>query len=288
MNKVFVTGSYGDIGTHLVNGLISKGYTVLESVNSKVRIEEDEYFEAIKNPESIDVLYHLAGKKYVPLSWEKPDEFIKSNIYGTSKVLEFCRKYNIKIIFISSYAYGIPQYLPIDENHAVLSVNPYALSKKMAEELCVFYGKNYDLAYNIIRPFNVYGSLKNKSLLIPEIISQILDGGPIKIKDLAPKRDYLHIDDMVEFLIISQENIMNEIYNLGSGLSYSVKDIIDMCQSVYNTNYEIISSETIRKNEIPETISSIKKIENVFNWNPKISLKEGLFKMKNEIENSLK
>ncbi len=283
MQTIFITGHRGDIGSLLKQKLEQKGHQVVVQNNHLLRLEDGNYFEDVPNPENIDVLFHLAAKTFVPLSWEKPDEFIKSNVLGTSKVLEFCRVNNIKLIYISSYAYGIPQYLPIDENHSVLSVNPYALSKNMAEELCVFYGKNYNLKYNIIRPFNIFGSLKNKSLLIPEIIEQIKHKDAIKVKDLTPKRDYLFIDDAIEFFIISMNKFTNDIYNLGSGQSYSVKQIVDTCQQVWGTQLPVYSSNTVRKNEIPETIANINKAKNVFEWKPKYNLLTGLELLKQRL-----
>jgi len=285
MKNIFITGSNGDIGSRLKTKLISEGCNVIESTNKSLRIEHANYFDAIESPESIDVLYHLAAISFVPLSWENPSDFIKVNVLGTCNVLEFCKTHNIKLVYISSYAYGIPQYLPIDENHPVLSVNPYALSKNMGEQLCEFYGKNFKLFYNIIRPFNVYGSLKNKSMLIPEIIDQIINGEFIKVKDLLPKRDYVFIDDVIDFLVLSKNKFTNDVYNLGSGQSYSVKEIIDTCKKVWGSNLEIVSAQITRKNEIPETISNIGKVKNIFNWNPKFKLEDGLLKMKTEFEN---
>jgi nucleoside-diphosphate-sugar epimerase len=285
MESIFITGSRGDIGSRLKAGFISLGHKVRGSENETLRIENKDYFDAIDNPESIDVLYHLAAISFVPLSWDNPSDFIKINVLGTSNVLDFCNTYNIKLVYISSYAYGIPQYLPIDENHPVLSVNPYALSKNMGEQLCEFYGKNFQLSYNIIRPFNVFGSLKNKSMLIPEIIDQIIEGENVKVKDLVPKRDYIFIDDVIDFLMISKSKFTNDVYNLGSGLSYSVKEIIDTCQKVWGTDIEVVSAQVTRKNEIPETISNMAKVKNVFNWSPKFNLEEGLIVMKDKIEN---
>ena len=286
MKSIFITGSRGDIGGRLKNDLVNRGYNIRESEDESLRVENKNYFDAIKNPETIDVLYHLAAISFVPLSWENPSDFIKINVLGTSNVLEFCRINNIQLIYISSYAYGIPQYLPIDENHPVLSVNPYALSKNMGEQLCEFYGKNFKLSYNIIRPFNVFGSLKNKSMLIPEIIDQIIEGDNVKVKDLVPKRDYIFIDDVIDFLVMSKEKLTNDVYNLGSGNSYSVKVIIDTCQKVWGSDIQVISAEITRKNEIPETISNMDKVKNIFGWSPKFTLEEGLIIMKKQLENS--
>lgn len=286
MTKVFITGVKGSIGQALQKALISAGNQVVFQENKVLRIEDPTYFEEIDQPESIDVLYHLAALSFVPKSWEKPADFIRVNVLGTTQVLEFCRKYNIKIIYISSYAYGIPTYLPIDENHPVSAANPYALSKIMAENLCRFYGENYKLNYTIVRPFNVYGAIENKSLLIPELIEQIRFGTEIKVQDLSPRRDYVFMDDLIRFLMLAKAKGSNEIYNVGSGKSFSVAELVALCQKVWGTNLPVRSNDIVRQNEIPETICNAAKANRDLGWSPQFSLEDGLNAMKERINKS--
>lgn len=284
MIKIFISGSTGSIGGDLKQAIQQKGFEVVESVDPKLRIEDPQYFEAIEDPDSINVLYHLAARTFVPASWESPSDFIKVNVLGMSNVLDFCVAHNINLVHMSSYIYGYAQYLPIDEKHPVSVPNPYALSKIMAEELCEFYGQNLGLRYNIIRPFNVFGSMKNKNLLIPEIIEQVKLGKAIHVKDLDPRRDYIYQEDMVDFLVQAMSSFENDIYNLGSGESYSVKEIIDIIQDVWGTTLPVESAEIARKNEISETICDISKIKAKFNWEPRYSFKQGVERMKEIIE----
>lgn len=283
MSKVLITGASGSIGNALATALKNDGSVTVERSNSQARIQQDDYFEGISNPSEIDTLYHLAAISFVPKSWEKPADFIEVNVLGTTKALEFCRKHNINFVYISSYAYGIPTYLPIDEKHPVSAVNPYGLSKIMAEELCEFYGTNFNVNYTIIRPFNIYGSLQNKALLIPEIIEQIIEGKEIKVKDLTPRRDYLFQDDLIDFLVKIKSKSSNEVYNLGSGKSYSVEEIIATCQAVFETALPVHSAKIERPNEIPETRCDWKKANAHYGWQPKISLAAGIRRMKNQL-----
>jgi len=283
VSKVVITGQSGSIGTQLASTFLEKGIEVV-SIPLGNRVQNKNYFDSIPNPESIDTLYHLAANSFVPKSWENPAEFIETNVLGTTQALEFCRENKIEFIYVSSYAYGIPQYLPIDEKHPVSTVNPYGLSKIMAEQLCSFYGENYDVKYTIVRPFNIYGSLKNKALLIPEIIEQIITGIKISVKDLTPKRDYLYLQDFVDFLIKIKGNSTNEIYNAGSGKSYSVSDIIAICQRVWETEIPVESEKVVRKNEIPETICDITKAKEKFQWKPTYSFEDGIRAMKKSIQ----
>jgi GDP-4-dehydro-6-deoxy-D-mannose reductase len=285
MPKVFITGANGGIGQRLKFALETNGNQVITPSNSEVRIEDPAYFDGIESPEQIEVLYHLAALSFVPKSWENPADFIRVNVLGTTQVLEFCRKYHIKMVYVSSYAYGIPDYLPIDENHPVSAANPYALSKIMGEDLCRFYGQNYGVNYTIVRPFNVYGSIDNKALLIPEIIEQIRFGSEIKVQDLTPKRDYVFIDDFIAFLILVKGKINNQIYNVGSGVSLSVAEIIETCQQVWNTHLPIISEKVARKNEIPETLCDTGKVKADFGWEPQYNFKQGIQAVKSRLEN---
>ncbi|MDA7803412.1 NAD(P)-dependent oxidoreductase [Crocinitomix sp.] len=280
MSKILITGSNGSIGSVLVDRLSAEGHELVLANNPVLRIEHKTYFEQFENPKEIDFLYHLAANSFVPKSWESPADFIEVNVLGTTHVLEFCRKNEIKLIFISSYAYGIPQYLPIDEEHPLSAANPYALSKIMGEDLCRFYGKNFGLNYLIVRPFNIYGSMQNKSLLIPEIIEQINEGEGINVKDLKPKRDYVFIDDLVDFLALVMGDINNKAYNIGSGQSHSVKELIDLIQEIWGSNLPVYSEASERQNEIPETIAEISQAKADFGWSPKFSLADGLSAIK--------
>ncbi|MFT5820824.1 MAG: nucleoside-diphosphate-sugar epimerase [Crocinitomix sp.] len=280
MLNIHITGESGSIGSALATALTQHGATLIPSKNSALRIQDDAYFQQFDNPEEIDLIYHLAAASFVPDSWDNPTHFIDVNVMGTTKVLEFCRANNIRLVYVSSYAYGAPQYLPIDENHPVAAANPYGLSKLMGENLCTFYGKHYDLSYTIVRPFNVYGTLKNTKLLIPEIITQIEKGEGIKVKDLSPKRDYVFIDDLIQLLILSGEKTTNEVYNAGGGESFSVGEIIEICQSVWGTSLTVESAEVERKNEIPETLCNNSKAITDLGWNPQFSFKEGIAAIK--------
>jgi nucleoside-diphosphate-sugar epimerase len=280
MSKVFVSGASGGMGSHLVKFLKSKGHEIILPKNPMARIEDPDYFELDSNPTEISVFYHLAGKCAVQKSWDSPVDFIQTNVLGTAKALEFCRKNQIKLVYLSSYMYGIPEKLPIDEMAKISILNPYALSKYQGEELCEFYGKHYGLSYSIVRLFNLYGAEGNQHTLISEIVHQIITGKAIHVKDLSPKRDYIYINDVLNFLELVANDTANEIYNIGSGTSYSVKEVIDICQKVWQSNLEVICEEVNRKNEIPETVCDYSKAKRNLGWSPQFSFEEGIRHMK--------
>ncbi|MCH2232351.1 MAG: NAD(P)-dependent oxidoreductase [Crocinitomicaceae bacterium] len=275
MSNIIVTGISGAIGSRLAIALRLEGNNVIEP-NPKFRLNQKEYFDSVENPDEIDVLYHCAAKLSVLESWENPGLYTEVNVLGTQSVVDFCIEYEIKLIFISSYVFGKPEYLPIDEKHPKSAPNPYALSKILAEEIVKFSGENLGLSYNIVRPFNIYGSLANDYLLIPEIIHKINNEEKVELKDLSPRRDYIHIKDVIEFLVMAKSNFQNSDFNLGFGKSYSVKEVAQACIKRWDSNLVLSSSSNVRKNEIPETVCDIRKIKEVFSWVPSIDLKQGI------------
>jgi GDP-4-dehydro-6-deoxy-D-mannose reductase len=283
VSKILITGANGAIGEVLIQKLVEDGHELVVIDSKSKRLQNDDYFDDVENPSEIDLVYHLAALSNVPDSWSNPYQFININTLGTQKVLEFCSKYEVKLNFISSYIYGSPDYLPIDEKHPLNVSNPYALSKKMAEELVRFYGDYFSLEYNIIRPFNVYGSSKNAKLLIPEIIEQIKKGEEVKVLDLRPKRDYVYIDDLATFLSKCSKRFCNGPVNVGSGVSHSVEEVVKLCIEVWGRDEISYSSNQIeRRNEVSETICDYSLAKEFFGWVPKYTLREGLQKMKSE------
>ena len=131
MNKVLVSGSSGFIAKHLVPKLLEKKYE-LTKINSKSGDVSDE--ETWRNIPKNDIVIHLAGVSYVPHSWDNPVPFFKTNLLGTICALKYCKKHSARMVFLSSYLYGNPTKLPINEDSKLYANNPYALSKKMAEE----------------------------------------------------------------------------------------------------------------------------------------------------------
>lgn len=223
-------------------------------------------------------VFHLAGKTFVPDSWNDPQAFCRTNILGMLNVLEICRKKRIPVTYVSAYVYGHPDSLPIGENNAVRPSNPYALTKRLAEEICEFYASTHDLPVTTIRPFNVYGIGQAENFLIPTIIGQVLDHrDEIVVKDLAPKRDYIYLEDLVTALLATLEKAEGyRVYNIGSGISLSVQDVINVIQNVANTRKKVVSDNVARNNELMDVIADISKARTELGWNPSFSFRAGI------------
>ena len=221
--NILITGSSGFIGKHLKQKLLKRqNFSIFE-------LNKDSGDIALKKIKfkKIDHVIHLAAKTFVPDSWENPYSFYRTNVLGAANVLEFCRKKECDLTVLSSYIYGKPMYLPINEEHPIRPYNPYSHSKILSEELYEYYRKTFNLRINILRPFNIYGPGQNDVFIIPKIIKQVLDEKfkSVELLDLKPKRDYLYIDDLIEAIIKTIQKNSNSTYNVGSGASISVKNI---------------------------------------------------------------
>lgn len=279
--KILVTGSTGFIGRRLVDKLLTIGHEVVAISRKYGDIADEAVWHKLPVAE---VVIHLAGKTFVPDSWKKPLNFIKTNFHGTVCALNYCKTNNAKIIFLSSYLYGQPEKLPISEIAPLKANNPYALSKKLSEEACHFYADFYSINTIILRPFNVYGPGQGEQFLIPSIIKKISVGEKITVKDLEPKRDYVYIDDLIDAIIksLSIDSFDNlNIFNVGTGVSHSVGDVINLIQKLKGTNLCILSANERRLEEIMDTQADITRAIKILKWSPTWTLEQGISEMLN-------
>jgi nucleoside-diphosphate-sugar epimerase len=281
MKRVLVTGADGFLGRRLCKRLAQDGYDVLGYSISDGDISiESLHFE------DVDWVFHLAALTYVPESWENPALYYRVNVIGTENVLELCRRNKCGMTFISTYVYGPPQYNPIDEKHPVVPNSPYNHSKVLAEELCQFYNRVFNLPIIIFRPFNIFGPGQAGHFLIPTILNQLFDDAKkeIKLIDLEPRRDFVYIDDIVEAIAMSIVRNIFQIYNLGSGTSVSVLELAEAAMEVSGINKPILSERVSRRNEVSNIVASIQKAHLELGWTPQVNLKEGLSKIIAELK----
>ena len=276
--KILVTGFSGFIGTYLVEKLKQYNHElILLDISNGVDICD---WKQIKQYNNIDVIIHLANLSFVPASYSDPQNFYTTNYLSTLNMLELCRINNARFIFFSSYVYGQPQYQPIDEVHSIQAFNPYAQTKVICESLCEGYFRDFGVPITIFRPFNIYGIGQHPDFLLPTIIQQAMNG-KIEIKDDRPRRDYIHVSDIVEAVISAVEKPSSEkhIYNLGSGVSYSVKEIVTFVRSFFDNDIDYICKNEYRPNEVMDTVANINKIKCELNWQPKVTIEKGIQKM---------
>jgi nucleoside-diphosphate-sugar epimerase len=272
---VAVTGATGFIGQYIVSALKKKGKKVLEiSRKSGFDIRS---FESLDKIPRFDILIHLASKTYVPDSFNDNLSFYKTNVTGTLNCLELCKKHKAKIIFASTYVYGTPRYLPVDEDHPVSLWNPYATSKIIGEQLCAAYSKDFVVDACILRLFNLFGPGQESRFLIPTII-QGLKHGELILQNSSPKRDFVYIPDAVDAIEFCADSGFKgmHVYNVGYGVSYSVSEVVALIRDIMKSNAIVKYRDIQRQNEIFNVVADASRIKKELGWSPKFDLKTGL------------
>jgi nucleoside-diphosphate-sugar epimerase len=277
--RILVTGANGFIGKALIADMKTNGYDVVG-----FDIEDGDIAKASLNFKGISHVFHLAAMTFVPKSWDNPQEFYRVNVMGTVNVLEFCRRSGSSITMPSTYMYGTPQYLPTDEKHPEeFKVSPYHNSKKMAEEICHFYATKMNVPAVILRLFNVYGFGQGENFLVPSIIGQALSDAPvIEVMDLAPRRDYIFVEDIIAAMLLTMEKRAGgfELYNLGYGASYSVEEVIKIVLQIFAVKKSYTARGVRRPGEIMDTVADTSKIRNALGWIPHYDLFHGIAAIK--------
>lgn len=274
MIDALVTGGSGFIGQSLCASLRMAGKSVLALGRSQGDIAEASTWKSLPPAR---VLYHLAGRSYVPDSWSQGPDFVRTNVTGTANALEYCRQHGARLVFSSAYVYGIPRRLPIAEGDAAQPNNPYAMTKRLAEQLCEFAAQYQDVAVTVLRVFNVFGPGQRPEFLIPMIMRQLQAGREIRLMDLTPRRDYVYLSDVVEAFVKAGEVTSGfHVVNIGSGTSLSVGEIVDTMQDVAGTKLPVISEAVERKQEIPDVVADISRAHQVLGWQPQLTFEGGV------------
>jgi UDP-glucose 4-epimerase len=280
--NILITGGLGFIGSYLATELRREGANVITIDAQDEDAIDIRDWNKVRDFGSklseLDTVYHLAALMFVPYAFENPKVVYEVNILGTLNILELCRLKNVnKLIFASSYVYGHPVYLPVDEEHPVNPTNPYARSKVIGEALCKAYHDDFGLNCVILRMFNVYGEGQHDKYLIPSVFKQIVTGR-IELMDPEPRRDFLYISDAVEAYINAGEyNKSNfDVFNIGYGVSYSVDNIVKRTTETWGGEIKITYTHLRRKQEIMDVVADIRKAKAELGWNPKVSLEEGI------------
>jgi len=288
MKKVIVTGGAGFIGSTLVDKLIDEGLDVIvldnlstgkeSNINPKAEFIKCDVSKDRPLFNDVDTIFHLAATPQVQHSIENPTD--NNNLDSVINMLNISKKSGVKrFIFTSSSAvYGNPEYTPIDENHPTNPLSPYALHKLVGEQYCKLYSDLYGLDTVSLRYFNAYGERMSNEGAYKSVISvfneQHKKKEPLNIvNDGEQKRDFIHVNDIVKANLIcgfkKDKPFNGEIYNVGSGVAYSVNEIADMFGGEKKYGEKRIEP----KNSIAETA----KINLDLDWESTESLSKFIF-----------
>ena len=239
----------------------------------------------IKEFEKTDWVFHLASLADIVPSIQNPEGYFRSNVDATFYVLEAARHANIKrfIYSASSSCYGIPDSYPTPEKSDIQPQYPYALAKRMGEELVEHWAQLYSLPAISLRFFNVYGTRSRTSgtygAVFGVFLAQKLANKPYTVVgDGQQTRDFTYVTDIVSALITSaKSDKANKVYNVGSDSTVSINKIV-----------ELLGGEKInipkRPGEPDCTFADISKIKKDLGWHPKISIEEGIKKVLDDID----
>ena len=289
--KVLVTGGAGFVGREVVFNLIRKGYSV--TVLDKAKKPEDfklvKYIKGdIQNAAKCvmasagqDYIIHLAAKPRIPESFIDPDSYYDNNVTGTKNMLTAAHAVGIrKFIYASSSSIYGNNPAPHKPYHKPDPLNYYAMTKLFGEHLCKQYKNMFDVNYNVLRFFTVYGpeqpGCDDKGLMIAKFARLAKDGEALTVHgDGEYKRDYIHVSDVAEGIIASMESkVKSEIFNLGTGTNISVNSVVDILREEY-------PGLTVEHTEKPkgyaaETLADISKAKKLLGWEPKVNQFNGI------------
>jgi nucleoside-diphosphate-sugar epimerase len=276
-DTVLVTGAGGFIGSRLVESLRGHGREVRTHSHA-----DGDIASSFTPTEDVSVVVHLAARGFVRESWEETAEFYRVNVQGTVRVLEFCRRHQARMVFVSTYVYGAATALPTPEDHPRSAPSPYHHSKILAEDACLFYARQFEVPVAVIRLFNVYGPGQGSGFVIPTLMKQALDPNvkEITVTDLRPRRDYLYIADFIQLVELVLERRAGGVYNAGSGVSVSVGELVKEITRAAGTNKPVVCRNEFRKNEIMDVCADIEKARRDLGWSPRVRLAEGLARVR--------
>ena len=305
MKKVLVTGGAGYIGSHAVVELLDSGYEVIvldnlengfrDSVDSRAKfyladVRDISSFEKIFEENKIDVVMHFAGYIKVGESSILPNKYYLNNTYGVMNLIEVMNKYNVKNIIFSSTAatYGeVKGDALVTEEYPQNPINPYGMSKLMAEKIIFDAAKSYGINYSIFRYFNVGGAhekypIGQKGEGVTALIAILLQvakgereklevyGNDYPTKDGTGIRDYIHVVDLVRAHVLAIKTLeknISGVYNLGNGTGFTVLEMLEDARKV--TGHTIPTTFGPRRAGDPASVvASSAKAREVLGWKP--------------------
>ena len=311
-SMILVVGGAGYIGSHTVKEILAKGYDVVvldnlstghrESLDSRVEFVEGdlgnlEVLDHIFTTYPIQAAMHFAANSLVGESVQDPAKYYGNNVLATFTLLQKMREYKVSNFIFSSTAaaYGIPETTPITEETQVSPINPYGRSKLMVEQMLEDFHAAYGMNYAALRYFNAAGAYETgeigedhtpESHLIPIVLQHLLGqretisvfGTDYNTPDGTCIRDYIHVTDLARAHVMSLESMLNGkntnvVYNLGTGKGFSVREIIETCETVTGIKATIIEADR-RAGDPDELVASADKIYRELGWTPEYSLEK--------------
>jgi len=300
MKKLLITGGCGFVGrelvaraqdnfdVHVADNLLSGDYRLKKMEMDKFSFHEIDLRDTSKTESLIksvkpDVIVHLAAIHFIPLCENEPDLACSTNILSTINLLS-CINEKIKFIFTSSAAVYSPSDSALFEGSSKIGpVDVYGYTKLHGEDYVNLFSNRYNLDTCIVRLFNVIGPGETNPHILPEIFSQLKNGNKeLNLGNIESKRDFIDVRDVAEgFLRLCDKNFStfheSNIINLGSGITYSIRDLLGYVSDICNIDFTINQDPSkYRKVDNPVILASTAKLEEELDWKPEFLIKETL------------
>jgi nucleoside-diphosphate-sugar epimerase len=301
--KCVVTGAAGFIGSHLSEALVQRGDSVVGidcftdyypkrvKVANLRRLRNEKNFRFVEADLSsanlspmlrgVECVFHLAAQPGVRASWGKSfSHYVKDNIVATQRLLEAVKQQSItKFVYASSSSiYGDSERMPTPEDTLPNPVSPYGATKLAGENLCNVYFKNYTVPVVSLRYFTVYGPRQRPDMAFNIFISRISRGEEIELYgDGEQRRDFTFVGDTVAANLLASGASPGETYNVGSGRTYGMNEVISAIESMVGKKAKIKRSGKAL-GDVRNTAADITKITRDLGYRPSTTLSEGLKK----------
>ena len=299
--KIIITGNAGFIGSNLTLRLLNEGHTILGIDNFNTDIYDSKFKYKYVEPiqlftmtftqmrcdildykwfadEDIDIIIHLAGYANVRKSFIEPDKFVRNNVETTTYILNNMNTKTRLLYASSSSVYGENAKIPFEETDELSNImSPYALTKKMCEDMVALYCRNKQINAIGFRFFTVYG---RPDMAVYQFMDKIKKGEPITIfGDGSMVRDFTHLDDIIDgidrAMYIEMDAGEHKIYNLGNNNPISLNQLVSHIEVVLGKT-AIINYVDVPCGEVSITYANIDKAKRELGFRPKIDIEKGL------------
>lgn len=306
MKKYIITGFSGFVSKHFLEYLSSTGesceiigisrsqavlvhYDHLQIKTYQIDLKNAQLVREIIGSVKPDYIVHLASESSVAYSWQNPLESFQNNTNIFLNLVESVRVSNLKCRILSigsSEEYGIvdPGTLPLTEKHAFNPISPYAVARVSQEMLSKIYVNGFGLDIIITRSFNHIGPGQKENFVVSSFVKQIVErkansiSDPMEVGNVSIVRDFLDVRDVVKaYMCLLKKGVKGEVYNVCTGVGYSLEDIIKRILKITNANISyLVKPELVRPSDNPIIIGSNLKLKNLGDWEPLISIDESL------------